>query len=78
VVEWGKVACLGALGVEEHGGVLGAAVGVTGGELLLTGALLCSGVWMMSGPFLSGVRTWAGQASQATRVVSSVARACCA
>jgi hypothetical protein len=46
--------CQGVLGVGEHGGVLGAATGATGGELLLAGALLCSGLWLTREPFLSG------------------------
>jgi hypothetical protein len=41
------------LGVREHGGVLGAAVGATGGELLLAGALLYSGLWLTRGLGLS-------------------------
>jgi hypothetical protein len=49
----GKVACLGAVWVGENGRVLGVAGGVTGGELLLAGVLICSSVWMTGGAGLS-------------------------
>jgi hypothetical protein len=49
----GKVACLGAVWVGEHDGILGVTGRVTYGELSPVGVLLCSSVWVTGGASLS-------------------------